>query len=120
MFRALVTWIANSLAILIVSAYVHGMQVASVRDAFAAGALFSVLIVFVRPVLVVLTLPLTVLTLGLFYFLITAFCLWLTQHWIAGFSIRTVPLTIVCSVLVSLVSLVIRTALNRLAGPDRS
>ena len=75
MVPVLIAWIANSLAILAVAYVLGAVSVASVRDAFAAGLLLTLVNAIVRPILVVLTLPLTVVTLGLFYFVITGFCL---------------------------------------------
>ena len=71
MTSILVTWIANSLAIYFVAYLLGGVDVASLRDAFLAGAVLSIVNAFVKPVIVILTLPLTVLTLGLFYFVVT-------------------------------------------------
>lgn len=112
MFRLLLAWIANSLAIWAV-AYAGFLEVATPQDAFLAGALLTLINAIVRPILVVLTLPLTVLTLGLFYFVITGFCLWLTAHFIHGFAVHGVLMTIVASILVSLVSTLISRILHK-------
>ena len=58
----------------------------------------------VRPIVVLLTLPLTIVTLGLFYFVVTGFCLWLTAYFIPGFAVHGLFMTIVASVLISLLS----------------
>src|SRR5207244_3288242 len=62
----LITWIANSLAIYAVAYLMGGVQVASVRDAFLAGAVLSLVNLIVKPIIFVLTLPFTIVTLGLF------------------------------------------------------
>ena len=69
MAAILVTWIANSLAIYCVAYLMLSVEVASLRDAFIAGAILSLINAIVKPILVVLTLPLTVVTLGLLLFL---------------------------------------------------
>ena len=112
MARALVAWIANSLAILAVAYLLGAVSVASVRDAFAAGLLLTLVNAIVRPILVVLTLPLTVVTLGLFYFVITGFCLWITAYFIPGFAVHGVFMTIVASILISLISTIISRVLR--------
>lgn len=104
MTAILLTWIANSLAIYAVAYLLRSVDVASLRDAFIAGALLSLINAIVRPVLVILTLPLTIFTLGLFYFVVTAFCLWLTSYFVEGFMVRGFFMTIVAAVLVSMFS----------------
>jgi putative membrane protein len=109
-----ITWVANSLAIMLVAWLGGGISVGSARDAFIAGAVLSLVNAIVRPILVVLTLPLTILTLGLFYFVVTGFCLWLTAYLIPGFSVHGWFMTIVASVLISLVSTMIGRVLKRI------
>ena len=77
--RLVIAWIANSLAILFIASLLGNISVDSARDAFIAGAVLSVINAIVRPLLVILTLPFTIITLGLFYFVITGFCLWLAR-----------------------------------------
>jgi putative membrane protein len=112
LFPFVISWIANSLAILAVAWTLGVVSVGSTRDAFVAGALLTVVNAVVRPVLVVLTLPLTVLTLGLFYLFITGFCLWLTARLVPGFAVHGMFMTIVASILISLVSTVITRVLR--------
>jgi putative membrane protein len=113
MMSIVITWIANSLAILLVAYIGGGVSVGSTRDAFIAGAVLSVVNAIVRPIVVVLTLPLTIVTLGLFYFVVTGFCLWLTAYFIPGFSVHGVFMTIVASILISLVATLIQRVLRR-------
>ena len=113
MTRIVISWIANSIAILAVASLFGGVTVGSVQDAFLAGAVLSLVNAIVRPILVILTLPLTLVTLGLFYFVITGFCLWLTSRLIPGFAVHGVLMTIVASVLISLISTLISHALRR-------
>jgi putative membrane protein len=100
----LLTWIANSLAICIVAYFLKGVSVASMREAFIAGALLSLINATVRPVLVILTLPLTIVSLGLF-------CLWLTAYFVPGFAVHGFLSTVVASILVSVFSTVIHRIL---------
>ena len=113
MMGLLITWIANSLAIYTVAYFMSGVNVASFRAAFIAGAVLSLINAIVRPVLVVLTLPLTLLTLGFFYFIVTAFCLWLTSYFVPGFMIHGKLVTIVAAILISLISTLINSALRK-------
>jgi putative membrane protein len=108
-----ITWIANSLAIYAVAYVMRGVEVASFKDALWAGALLSIVNAFVKPIVVLLTLPLTIVTLGLFYFVVTAFCLWLTAQFAPGFMVRGAFTTIVAAILISVISAVLHHALKR-------
>lgn len=112
MTSILVTWIANSLAIYAVAYLLGGVDVASVRDAFLAGAVLSIVNAIVKPVIVILTLPLTVLTLGLFYFVVTAFCLWLASTFVPGFMLQGFFTTVVAAILISVFSAFIARVLG--------
>ncbi|EQD25132.1 MAG: hypothetical protein D084_Lepto4C00244G0001 [Leptospirillum sp. Group IV 'UBA BS'] len=60
-----------------------------------------------RPLLIILTLPITVLTLGLFIFVLNAFLLWLVSEVVPGFEIRTFSAAFLSAFLISLGSLVV-------------
>jgi putative membrane protein len=89
--------------------------VASLTVAFLAGAVLTLINALVKPILVILTLPLTILTLGLFYFVVTAFCLWLASQFVTGFIVHGFFTTVVAAILVSLISTIIGRALSRAA-----
>ena len=116
MTAILITWIANSLAIYFVAYLMGSVEVASWRDAFLAGAVLSIVNAIVKPVIVILTLPITILTLGLFYFVVTAFCLWLASVFVPGFMLGGFLTTMVAAILISLVSAFITRLLTRAAA----
>ena len=111
-------WIANAIAIYMVASLLTGMRVDSVQDAIIAGAVLGIINSIVRPILVVLTLPITLLTLGLFYFVISAFCLWLTSWFLDGFEVGGWFTTFVAALLVSFVSAVITSVLQGAARKE--
>lgn len=113
MTAILITWIANSVAIYAVAYLMRGVDVASFRDALIAGAVLSLVNALVKPIVVLLTLPVTILTLGLFYFLVTAFCLWLTAQIAPGFMVSGLFTTIVAAILISIVSAVVHSVLKK-------
>ncbi len=115
----ILTWIANSLAIWVVAYFLRGVSVASFTDAIVAGAVLSLVNAFVRPILLILTLPITILTLGLFYFVVTAMCLWLTEALIPGFSVHGFLTTIVASVAIGILSAIINRILKGATTPAR-
>jgi putative membrane protein len=112
MRKFVVGWIANTLAIFAVASIMGSIAVGSVGSAIAAGAILTVVNAIVRPVLLILTLPLTIVTLGIFYFFIAGFCLWLTAQVVPGFAVHGVFMTIVASVLISIISTVITGAIK--------
>src|SRR5437773_12385469 len=100
LFRVLV----NAFAIYLVAEIVPGITVASVPAALGAGLVLGLINAVVRPILVVLTLPVTLLTLGLFLLVLNAFCLWLTSLLVDGFTVRGFWAAFLGALLVSLVS----------------
>ena len=114
-----ITWIANSLAIYGVAYLMVGVQVASLQDAFIAGAVLSVVNLIVKPIVFVLTLPFTIVTLGLFYFVITAFCLWLATVFVPGFMLNGIRTTVVASIVISVVSAIINRILTKATKKSR-
>jgi putative membrane protein len=110
-----ITWIANSLSIYAVAYLMAGVDVASIQDAFLAGLVLTAVNALVKPILVLLTLPLTILTLGLFYFVVTAFCLWIASAVVPGFILQGKLRTFVAAILVSLLSTLITRMLSRAA-----
>jgi putative membrane protein len=108
----LIHWIVLTLALLIVSHLYSGLRIASLPVAIVAAAVFGVLNALVRPVLQFLALPVTCLTLGLFYFVINGFMLYLTAWLVEGFAVRSFGAAILASILVSLLSLLLNAVLT--------
>jgi putative membrane protein len=96
--------LVNALAIYLAAAVVPGVEITGVLAALVAGLVFGLVNAFVRPVLLVLTLPLTLLTLGLFLFVLNAFCFWLTSVLVKGFDVHGFWAALFGALLVSVVS----------------
>ena len=94
----------NALALLIVSTVISGIEVRGVLPALAAAFFLGIVNSVLRPVLVILTLPLTILTLGLFIPLINAFLLKLVSLMIRGFEVHDFWSAVFGAILLSLVS----------------
>jgi putative membrane protein len=84
LFRVLV----NALAIWLATEVVPGIDARSATTVVVAALVLGLVNAIVRPVLLVLTLPLTLVTLGLFLFVLNALCLWLTSAVVPGFEVR--------------------------------
>ena len=94
----------NALALLIVSTVIPGIEVRGVLPALSAALFLGIVNAVLRPVLVILTLPLTILTLGLFIPLINAFLLKLVSLMIRGFEVHGFWSAVFGAILLSLVS----------------
>jgi putative membrane protein len=104
--------LVNAGAILLAAHLVSGVQVSSLTTALVAGLVLGLINAVVRPVLVVLTLPFTLLTLGLFLLVLNAFCLWLASVFVSGFAVQGFWAAFVGALIVSVVSWVLTAFLS--------
>lgn len=112
--KLLAKWLLSAAALLFVAHVYSGVQVTSFASALAAAFVIGLLNLVVRPVLVVLTLPVTLLTLGLFLFIINALMFWAAAWLLDGFGVRSFGAALLGSLVYSLIGLVIESALERL------
>jgi putative membrane protein len=97
----------NIVAIVLAAKIVHGIEVDGVLSAMAAGLLLGVVNAVVRPVLLVLTLPITLVTLGLFLLVLNGLCFWLVAAVVKGFSVAGFWPAVLGALVVSIVSWVV-------------
>jgi putative membrane protein len=83
-----IRWLVSALALWLTSAIISGIEVRTTGALFAAAAMIGILNAFVRPVIVLLTLPLTVVTLGLFILVINAAMLKIASNIVPGFVVH--------------------------------
>lgn len=107
-----VRWLVLTGAIIIAAYLVDGIQVSGFFSAFFAAAILGVLNAFFRPVVVILTLPINILSLGLFTFLINALMLKLASGIIPGFDVFGFWSAVLGSLLISLVSWLLSSFIN--------
>ena len=100
----LVRWIVNALALLLVSWLVPGIRANSVVVLFVAAAVLGLLNAVLRPVLVVLTAPLWIITFGLFLIVVNAVMLWLAAVLVPGFTVDGFLAAILGAIVLSVVS----------------
>lgn len=100
----LVRVLVNAMAILIAAAVVPGIELSGAGAALGAGLVLGLINGLIRPILLILTLPLTLLTLGLFLFVLNALCLWLTSALVKGFAVQGFGAALLGALLVSAVS----------------
>jgi len=104
--------VVNTLAILVATAVVPGIEARGFLTIVGAGLVLGLINAVVRPVLLIVTFPLTLVTLGLFLFVLNAFCLWLTGALVKGFEIRGFWPALWGSLIVSAVSWVLNAFLS--------
>ena len=116
--KMIVRWLLLSAALLLVAHLYSGVVVASFTSAMIAALVLGLFNTLVRPLLVLLTLPVTLLTLGLFLFVINALMFWAAAGVLEGFNVRGFGAALLGSLLYSLCGMVIDVAVERLFPGD--
>ncbi len=111
----LVSLILNALALIITAYIVPGIKVDAFTTAILAAIVIAVINTFVKPILLLLTLPLTVLTLGLFLFVVNAIVLRLTTLVVSGFQVDGWLPAILGAIVLSITSTVLSTLVKDFA-----
>ena len=111
--KLLIRWLLLAAALLLVAHLYSGVIVASFGAAMMAAFFIGLFNTLVRPLLVLLTLPITLLTLGLFLFVINALMFWWAASVLDGFSVAGFGAALIGSLIYSLCSMVIDVAMER-------
>ncbi|HWP12806.1 MAG TPA: phage holin family protein [Ramlibacter sp.] len=114
MLKLLAKWLLSAAALLFVAYLYSGVEVRTFTAALIAAFVIGLLNSVVRPVLVVLTFPVTVVTLGLFLFIINALMFWAAAGVLDGFHVRGFVAALIGSLLYSVMGVVIESALEGL------
>jgi len=112
--KLILKWLLSAAALLLVAYVYPGVQVQSFTAALLAAFIIGLLNTIVRPALVLLTLPVTVVTLGLFLFVINALMFWAAASILDGFQVRGFTAALIGSLIYSVIGVVIESALERL------
>lgn len=104
MLKLLISWMLNALALMGVTYIVPGIQVGSFTVALIAAVLIGLVNMLIKPILVILTLPVTILTLGLFIFVINGVLFWAVGNFLDGFAVQTVMAGIIGAIVYSIIS----------------
>ena len=102
--RLLVVWLINAVALIAVAYLMPSITVSSFGAALVAALVLGLVNAVVRPVLVLLTLPVTILTLGLFIFVLNGLLFWMVGTWLEGFHVAGFWPGVFGAILFSLVS----------------
>jgi len=112
--KLIVRWLLLAAALLLVAHLSPGVSVTSFGAALGAALVLGLLNMLVRPLLVLLTLPVTVLTLGLFLFVINALMFWAASGLLSGFHVDNFVSALIGSLIYSVASTIIDIAIEHL------
>ncbi len=112
--KLLAKWLLSATALLALTYLYAGVELQGFGSALLAAVLIGLFNIFLRPVLILLTLPVTLVTMGLFLFVINALLFWAAATLLDGFQVRDFTAALLGSLLYSVFSLVIDSALERL------
>lgn len=102
--RLLLLWLLNALALLAVTYIMPSIQITGFMWALVAAVVLGLLNTLVKPILAILTLPITILTLGLFYLVLNGFMFWLASAFLPGFRVDGVLAAILGALLYSVIA----------------
>lgn len=116
MLRLILRWFLLAAALLLVDHLYDGVELRSFAVALAASLVLGLLNAVVRPLLVLLTLPVTLITLGLFLFVINAVLFYAAAWLLDGFFVAGFAAALIASILYSAFAMVIDVALSQVFG----
>jgi putative membrane protein len=102
--RLLLVWLINAVALIAVAYVMPSVAVTSFGAALVAALVLGLVNAVVRPVLVLLTLPVTILTLGLFIFVLNGVLFWAVAEWVQGFAVASFWSAVLGAIVFSIVS----------------
>jgi putative membrane protein len=102
--RILLAWAINALSLLALPYLISAVAIDGFGTALVVALVLGLLNAVIRPVLIVLTLPINILTLGLFTFVINGLMFWLVARFIEGFAITSFGWAILAAIVYSLIS----------------
>jgi putative membrane protein len=102
--RLLIGWMLSALALLAVAYLVPEIHVSSFMSALIAAVVIGLANILIKPILLILTLPVTIITLGLFIFVINGLLFWLAGYFLQGFDVKTISAGIIGAIFYSIIS----------------
>jgi putative membrane protein len=102
--RLLIVWLINAAALFVLPYLMKSIRIESFTAALTAALVLGLVNTLIRPILVLLTLPVTVLTLGLFIFVINGLLFWAVANFVPGFRVAGFWSAVGGAILYSLIS----------------
>ncbi len=103
----LISWLIATIAILVAAHIIPGIRVDSFGAALVGALILGILNALLKPILIILTLPITLLTLGLFLFVLNALIFWLAGSLFSGFHVDSFLPALLGSLVVSVVTFLV-------------
>ena len=107
MIRFLIRWLISGVSIYIITYLPIGITVSSFKSTIIAAAILGIINVTIKPILVILTLPINIITLGLFTFIINGIVLIITSYVVVGFDVKNIFSAVIASILISIVYVIL-------------
>ncbi|MDO8625974.1 MAG: phage holin family protein [Candidatus Magasanikbacteria bacterium] len=85
--KLFIRWLLSAAALVLLAYYIPGISIANFYAAIVAALVLGLINALIKPIIVVLTLPFNILTLGLFSLLINTFCFWFASTVVKGFGV---------------------------------
>jgi putative membrane protein len=117
MINFILTWISAALALFLTAQFVPGFQVSSFSAALIGAVVFGFVNAIVRPLLILFTLPFTILTLGLFLFVVNAIAFWIVAALTPGISVAGFFPAFVGAIVLSIVSWLVNIGFQAFKSP---
>lgn len=112
--KILVKWLLSAGALLLVTYLYSGVQVQSFTSAMIAALVIGLLNTIIRPILVVLTLPVTIITVGLFLFVVNGLMFWMASGMLGGFHVTGFGAAMLGALIYSVLGLAVDALVTRL------
>lgn len=107
MLNLIIRFLLSGVAVMAIAYFLPGVHVADYQTALLVALVLAIVNIIIRPLLVVLTIPLTIITLGLFLLVINALMILLVDYLIAGFHVSGFLQALIFSVILSLLNTII-------------
>ncbi len=103
----LIRWVLNIIGVILTASIYVGLRGTTILGAIFGSIILSLVNATIRPIILVLTLPINVLTLGLFTLIINGFMLWLVSLVVKGFVVQNFGAAIIAALILMIISFVI-------------
>jgi putative membrane protein len=110
--KLLIRILITSGLVLLIAHFMSGVHVASFTTALIVAVVLGLLNIFIKPILVILTLPVTILTLGLFLFVINAIIIMLCANIVGGFKVDSFLTALLFSIILSILQSIVYSILG--------
>jgi putative membrane protein len=117
--KILINWFLSAISLLLSTWLIPGVHVSGLFSALLAVVILGAVNAIIRPILIILTLPINVLTLGLFTLVINALMIALTAYILPGFSIANFGIAIIFSIILTIITEIMESLIKEKVTPKK-